>query len=317
MNFTFGTDPEFILVDEKGNPKSAIDVICHGKKNRLEKDGDFFFYDNVLAECTVKPARSREEAVENVGRSLRNLSELVGKYRITTISSAKFCEKEMNHPESRETGCNAEYCAYEMCAVSPEKTKKIFKNSNFRTAGGHIHLGTDLGKSHEICVMLVRMLDLFLGVTSLFLDGRKSSSKRRKIYGSAGRYRQPKYGVEYRTLGNFWLASPILVELVYDICSLVIRLTEEGVYKEFWDVDYEKLNSDEFWNQGGDPASCHVCRGYDVNVLRKMFIEDRNKSLSSGKEIIKVIFRYMPYETKSKIIEMNSRRVDLRREWLV
>ena len=180
MNFTFGTDPEFILIDKKGNPKSAIDVIRHGKKNRLEKEGNFFFYDNVLAECTVKPARSKEEAVENIGKSLRSLSEIIGEYKITTLGSTKFIESEMKHSEARKAGCDVEYCAYEMRPVSSKKTKKLFEKSNFRTAGGHVHLGTDLGKSHETCVMLVRMLDLFLGVSSLILDGRKSSFKRRK-----------------------------------------------------------------------------------------------------------------------------------------
>lgn len=309
MNFTFGSDPEFILIDKKGNPKSAINVIRHGKENKIEKEGNFFFYDNVLAECTVKPAHSRDEAVENVQKSLKILSELIGDYQICTSASAEFSESEMTHPDARKAGCDEEYCAYKMQVVSSAKTKKIFRNSNFRTAGGHVHLGTELGKSHETCVMLVRMLDLFLGVASLFLDGRKSSSRRRKIYGQAGRYRQPKYGVEYRTLSNFWLLNPFMVELVYDICCLVVKLTNDEVYKKFWRVDYEKLNSDKFWNSGGDPSCCHACHGYDVEKLRKMFTKKRNSGLSDGKDVVKLAFYYMPKEIKSKIINFASVRL--------
>jgi hypothetical protein len=312
MNFTFGTDPEFILIDKKGNPKSAIDVIRYGKKNRLEKEGNFFFYDNVLAECTVKPAHSKEEAIENISKSLKILAELIGEnYKISTICSANFPEIEMNHPAAKEAGCDEEYCAYKMQVVSSKKNKKIFKQSNFRTAGGHIHLGTELGKSYETCIMLIRMLDLFLGVASFFMDGKKSSCKRRKLYGQAGRYRQPTYGIEYRTLSNFWLSSPFLVELVYDICSLVIKLTNERVYKEFWTIDYEKLNSDEFWNLGGDPSLCHNCHGYDVKQLRSMFKHERNHSLSCGKNIVKLAFSYMPKQMKSNIINSNSVRRSL------
>ena len=223
MSFSFGSDPEFILSDEKGKFRSAIGIVKATKEKRLGVGGNYFFYDNVLAECTVEPAFSRDQAVENARNSLKTYAEIVRPFRLTCVASAEFEESEMRHKDARIAGCETEMCAYRLAEVPTNRIKKFFKKSNFRTAGGHVHLGTEIGGSHEQSVMLVRMLDLFLGVSSLLVDRDSASVARRRIYGLPGRFRQPTHGVKYRTTGNFWLASPRLVELVYDICGHVVN----------------------------------------------------------------------------------------------
>lgn len=305
MNFSFGTDPEFILIDEKGNLKSAISVLKKDKKNKI-------FYDNVLAECTVEPSFSKKQVVENIKNSIICCAEFVKPYKITNISAGEYSNKELDHPEARKSGCDAEFCAYELKKVSTKKIKKIFKKSNLRTAGGHIHLGTDLGKNYETCIMLVRMLDLFLGLASLDLD---RCCERRKIYGSAGRYRQPSYGLEYRTLGNFWLASPVLVELIYDLCHFVVKATEEKIYENFWHVDYETLNSDDFWNSNGDPSKCHYCHAYDASLLQKLFHMQKEDVEILGKNIKEFAYSFMPDSIVKKIKELKNCKFEIYKEW--
>jgi len=315
MKFTFGSDPEFILMDQKGKFKSAIGVVEGTKKKRLRIGNNQFFYDNVLAECTVAPAESKDAAIENMGKVLKTYASVVRPLRLTNISAANFEKRELLHEDARKAGCEAEFCAYRMKNVSAAGVNKFFEKSGFRTAGGHVHLGTGLGHSHENCIMLVRMLDLFLGTSSLLIDRRPSSIERRKIYGRAGRYRQPKHGAEYRTLGNFWVSSPRLVALVYDICQRVVHLTEDRVHEEFWAVDRERLDSDDFWNSGGDPADCHRCKAYDANVLRKMFQMDREKAIKRGSSIIEFAFKFLPDKIKNKICELGSKRFDMYKEW--
>ena len=315
MRFAFGTDPEFILCDSYGRPKSAIGVIGRGRGNRLESEGNFFFYDNVLAECTVKPAFTAEEAVENVGISLKSMSQIVAPYKITDKATAEFDDSEMGHKEARESGCSPEFCAYGMKEVSNSKIKKLFKNSNVRTAGGHVHIGFDAGDDCEACLMAVRMLDLFLGVPSIVMDYRPGSRRRRRLYGSAGRYRQPDHGLEYRTLGNFWLSSPHLVRLVFDICSEVVRLVEEGFHESLWSVNRDLLESDDFWNAGGSPSDCHVCHGYDVNTLKGMFHMGRNEALRSGADIVSLVCRNMRPSIKSRILQFARKDFDIYKEW--
>lgn len=313
MGFSFGSDPEFILIDEKGNLKSAIDIIGCDKKNKINLKGNNYFYDNVLLECTVLPSVSKKDAIKNIRSSLYGCAKLVYPYKLTTIASGEYDPEELSHKDARKSGCDVEFCAYTLKKISSKKIKKIFKSSNLRTAGGHIHLGTELGKSHETCVMLVRMLDLFLGIASLVLDPSSDSLTRRKLYGSAGRYRQPSYGVEYRTLSNFWLASPELVELVYDLCDFVIKSTEEKIYEIFWKVDYETLQSDEFWNTCGDPADCHICYGYDAILLQKLFESDsEHLQGSSLKEIFET---FVPNELKKRIQNLKCKKFNMYSEW--
>lgn len=315
MEFTFGSDPEFILVDEKGKLKSAIGIVPGSKEKKFEKDGNFFFYDNVLAECTVNPASNAEEAVDNLGKSLRSMAEIVAPLKITNVSAGLFEDHEMNHKEARRAGCAVEMCAYGMRAIPPGKIKKFFRNENFRTAGGHVHLGTSIGMDHEKCVMLIRMLDLFLGIPSLIMDDSQMTVERRRIYGKPGRYRQPEHGVEYRTPGNFWISSPRLTSLFFEICHEVVKLTEECVYHEFWEVDREKLNSDEFWNECGDPSKCHECHGYDVKSLKDAFGMERGEMKSKIEPFVNLAFKYLPNSIKNKVVSLQDSRFDIYEEW--
>jgi hypothetical protein len=57
------------------------------------------------------------------------------------------------------------------------------------------------------------MLDYVIGLPSILID---TDSQRRKLYGKAGSMRHKDYGVEYRTVSNFWLGSQELMSWVYD-----------------------------------------------------------------------------------------------------
>lgn len=106
-----------------------------------------------------------------------------------------------------------------------------------RAAGGHIHLGTgshSLGPWSDIKAisqvradrdrypshLLVPLLDIFVGNTCVLIDRDEGQVERRKLYGRAGEFREPPYGVEYRTLSNFWLRSGPLVGLVTGLSRL-------------------------------------------------------------------------------------------------
>lgn len=315
MKFSFGSDPEFIIIDEKGKLKSAIEIIKKSKEKKLKIGNSFYFYDNVLAECTIEPAHDRQQVIDNIRNCLKNYKDLISPYKLSLISAGHYEDKELKHKDSRKSGCAVEFCAYKLKDIKTTKANKIIKKSNLRTAGGHVHLGTDLGKDYDSCIMLIRMLDLFLGVSCLLVDNCPYSQKRRTVYGQAGRYRRPKYGVEYRTLGNFWFASPELVGLVFDICSVVLELTEQRVYEEFWTVDHEQLNSDEFWNSGGDPSCCHTCHGYDTKLLRSLFKMQKQELLEKGKPIFDLLSKYLPTKIVKKVEEFSNKKFDMYEEW--
>lgn len=315
MAFQIGTDPEFILIDEKNNLKSAIQIIKCGKNKKIKINKSTFFYDNVLAECSVFPSNNSDQFINNIRESLIELSKIIKPFKLSNLCSGNFSEEEMNHKDSRIAGCETEYCAYLLKSINNKKIKNLFKKSNFRTAGGHIHLGTDLGKEDISCVMLIRMLDLFLGTTCLLLENENHYFERRKIYGQPGRYRQPSYGVEYRTPSNFWLMSPKLVDLVYDICSFCVNFVKDKKYEFFWKIDTCKLESDSFWNNGGDPSSCHACHGYNVKNLIKLYEMDKNKIKKQIESIKKITDYYFTTDINKKISKLSEKKFDLYKEW--
>jgi len=250
---TLGADPEFILRDAEGRLKSAIGVVPGRKEQRYDLgNGHQAYYDNVLAECSIKPGASAEEAVENFRDCFKRFAELIQPNKLCIEASATFPEEDCKHEEAQRFGCDPEICAYDVVVCAPPKPKGSF----FRTAGGHVHMGYDGGSESEneednIDIQwnrtwIIRMCDLFLGVPSILIDHDPTSKARRRLYGNAGRYRQCfDYGVEYRSLGNFWLASPRLVELVYDLGNFTVDFVLErgGLHEALWDgrVPAERL----------------------------------------------------------------------------
>ena len=67
---TVGTDPEFVIVDAKNKPRSAINIVKGSKTKRIRMKKHEFFYDNVLAECSISPANSKETLIKNIRESL-------------------------------------------------------------------------------------------------------------------------------------------------------------------------------------------------------------------------------------------------------
>ena len=152
-----------------------------------------------------------------------------------------------------------------------------------------------------------------LGIPALYLDHDPTSKVRRELYGLAGRFRTPSYGVEYRSIGNFWLTSPKLVEVVYDICELVISLLADGVDK-LWKVDIDRLQSYEAWS---DPnfhqSQCYQSLLYDPKEL-KLAID--SSDLKSGEKFLKIANQFLPKNLQTKIAKLIvPQKTTLYKEW--
>lgn len=308
--FTIGTDPEFMVTDASGNIRSAIGVIKSSKNKRTKMEGHELYYDNVFAEFALKPASSREEFLSNLQEAISLMSSLIGDNRIICKAAHSFPKSELNHPAAMEGGCKEEFCAYTLDPkVVPDSW---FRNNRLRVAGGHIHVGTSLIENEVDRQLMVRMFDLFLGIPSIYLDKDSSSPKRRRLYGKAGRYRDPDYGVEYRTLGNFWLSSPKLAGLIYDLIEFTLNFFLDGRHYDYWKVDYEALEDDDNYNTPGwTPSKAHECFGYDSVALQKTI----NNSTDDG-SFLNFATELMPSKLRKKVSDAISyEQFDLRDEW--
>src|SRR5690348_8114079 len=100
MKITFGSDPEFFLVNEKDEFKSAIGIVPGRKEVRYDLgNGHKAYYDNVLAECEIKPANSAKNAIKQFGDCFQRYAKLVKPYRLLPQASVTFPEKECNTKE--------------------------------------------------------------------------------------------------------------------------------------------------------------------------------------------------------------------------
>lgn len=295
MEFTFGTDPEF-MISRWEELHSAISLLPK-KEQALVKNGNKFYYDNVLAEIAVKPAKNKDEAIKNINESLRQLSKLINPTKFIIRASGKYPIKQLNDKDAKIAGCTPEWNVYSLrCVLPPEE---VISKTSFRTAGGHIHIGAEGLENPIKAFDVIRMMDLFVAIPSLFIDTDETSKERRKIYGHAGSHRATDYGFEYRSLGNFWFSSPDHVSLIYDLTKFVLDFVNQGNHKKFWSVNEKLL-------QSSDPSKAYNCTGYDAKSLCKTINSCDKKQ---AEKFMMFISNYLNDDLNARIEKMSEKEL--------
>jgi hypothetical protein len=305
-----GSDPEFMLT-KNDQYFSAISIIPANKYERQRIGRNEFYHDNVMAECAVYPGKTKSDVISNIRECLNDYIQLIKPYKLKVQASQNYPASELLDPRAKKAGCDPEMDVYSLTTVKPPEEE--FATNPLRTAGGHIHLGCKMAQDEFQGYFIIRMLDLCLGLPSIYLDKDTSSPMRRKIYGNAGRFRKPKWGVEYRSLGNFWLASPTLVILIYDVCNFVLEFVKKERHYDFWSVD-DRLNDPESWyDEDWSPACSYHCNGYNLNDLRAA-IDDSDKN--KGEQFWPILEKIMPKELFFEL-KKDYPTYDLYKEWTI
>lgn len=208
---TIGADPEVFVIDSNNKVTSAIGFVGGSKEHPKPVSHGAVQEDNILAEFNIDPATCKIDFVNNIDIVMLELQKILDKSNLKTsiITSHNFNKKKLLSwgEKAMEFGCSSEWNAW------TERVKPKPKSATtLRTAGGHIHVGYD-DPFEPANYELTKMLDYVLGLQSVLID---KDSKRRALYGKAGSMRHKPYGMEYRTLSNFWLKSQELKEWVYD-----------------------------------------------------------------------------------------------------
>ena len=289
MTFTFGTDPEFMLRDKHNNYVSAIRVLP-SKASPIAVGSGHAYYDNVMAELSIEPAKTRDMAIWNIRKTIGCARDACRGLELVCQASQEYPESELEHPEAKVVGCSPEMDAYDMQAHAPDAAS--FANTRLRTAGGHVHLGSPI--IQEVGYYpVVHMLDLFLGLPCIALDTDPTSPKRRKLYGNAGRFRITSYGLEYRSIGNFWLQNVNAIGVVYDICEFVLEYCANGRNKRLWEYDYSTLQQDINNEEDIIPTKYQKCIGYDLpNVVEAI---NNHTDINLNSEIADLVEKDMPF----------------------
>lgn len=240
---SMGFDIEFALLNTKGKLVSAIPYILGTKDMPYDVDGGNIQRDNVAFEIAVDYMYSCVDLIDNLRSVLRQGSKKLPKrYRLSCIPSGIYSDKELKHPEAKEFGCDADYDA--KTGNVNEFSGKV--DPNLRSFGFHVHTGWGEGRIDPRIHVLAS--DLTLGLFSAMKDNSEAAMQRRLLYGKPSCYRIKPYGVEYRTLSNYFCKSPRLIKIVYLLNQIACAISSQPGHMlenvDMYEVSNAIINND-------------------------------------------------------------------------
>lgn len=210
-NILVGGDPEVFLF--KGNkPKSSQGLLGGSKEHpRQIKDlpkGFMILEDNVTAEFNFPPAKNLQTFKENVTAGLGAVKATAREHKLKVgiIPALHFPPEELTSKGAQILGCDPDFCVWTM-----QQNESPVPPPSLRTAAGHVHIGWD-EPSLEQRVNVGRLFDVHLTLPSILATDQ---NERRQLYGRAGAVRFKPYGIECRTLDNFWIRNQKSIGKVY------------------------------------------------------------------------------------------------------
>lgn len=262
MTVTIGTDPELFLVDSAGAPVPVCGLIGGAKGKPLDLgEGYGVQEDNVMLEFNTPPADDPYAFIECVRTGIAKVNDLIRVKlpRLTLDSRGErlFTSEQLADPKAMTFGCSPDFDGHghgkPHTAVDPARLHDA--GGAWRFAGGHVHLGYKVAFDVPDFVTAA-FGDIFLGLPSVGLDNQP---KRRALYGCPGRYRPTKYGIEYRTLSNFWVQDSNYLDQVahraYALGHFMENCPETRMHKLFREVpwaDVRRAINDEDETRAAD-----------------------------------------------------------------
>lgn len=200
------TDPEmFVMTKEGGIITSVAGLLGCSKDDKKDFGVVRLQEDNVLAEFDIDPAYTFEQfnsMIESGFDAVTGIIEPMGLTIAKGVSSHIYTPQEMKFfaESAFEFGCEPDYNGL----TGMKNPKPQAADEGLRSAGGHIHFGftKDLPVTSSNQQLVAILCDYYLGLPSVLMD---SDTRRRELYGKAGAIRFKPYGIEYRTLSNFWI----------------------------------------------------------------------------------------------------------------
>lgn len=223
-----GADPEVFLRDGTGKMFSVIGLIGADKYNPMQipgmEKGFTLQEDNVALEFGIPPADSADRFFEHINTVMESSKTYLKGLNFSKLSCTVFPEDQMQHPLAYVFGCEPDYNAW----TGAENTKPQPPHEFMRSAGGHVHVETKQKWSD-----VVKAMDTFLSIPAVFMD---EGVERKQLYGKSGACRIKPYGVEYRTLSNFWIAPEGTEEERRKLCHWVWRNTERALKADMTEI---------------------------------------------------------------------------------
>jgi hypothetical protein len=260
MKLTLGCDPELFLADAAGAVHSCIGLIGGTKAVPAQLplgDGYAVQEDNVAVEFNIPPAGSREEWDSSIQKTIEFLQAFTKEQyglSFSNLSAALFPEDQLDNPAAQAFGCEPDYDAW----TGKMNPKPEAADKRLRSCGGHIHIG--LGKVDAATAeRMGRLMDLYAGVPSVLMD---NGELRKELYGKRGAMRYKPYGMEYRTLSNFWVLSPETRNWAWDATHQAVEALQQGM-----DVMSLDQQIAEAINNNNKAVAMSLVKDYSLKVI--------------------------------------------------
>ena len=226
-----GADPE-MFASKGGIIDSVAGKLGCSKKNKLSFEGFRIQEDNVLIEFDIDPndTFSGFNADCSVAMMKSKALLLPLGMNIEKGSSHVYTREELMsfHKSAFEFGCDPDYNI-----LDGRRNPKPVAQQGLRTAGGHLHIGwshIDDSNMKQTQQRVGTMCDYLLGIASVIKD---SDTRRRELYGKAGAVRTKEYGIEYRSLSNFWIWKKEDRRWAYDTAIKAYNAANGEQYDKF------------------------------------------------------------------------------------
>jgi len=204
-----GADPEFLLMNNDGKIRYAAHVAGFYHEDQLGSDGPW-------AEIRPDPAIDVSDFIDNIQEILKH---------------------------HKNTEAIQEYQWLGGCYYYGQQ---IGGASRSWPLGGHIHIGSparlarataSFGDHYKesVYACLDKILDEYVAIPAIKIDGKEDSRKRRSEFGEFGDVRLDHDRLEYRMLSGEWLTHPemakIVIGTVKAISHAFFRILDEADYK--------------------------------------------------------------------------------------
>ena len=248
QGITLGCDPEFFFT-RNGKVIGSERIV---PKDGILSPGGLTVIDGVQAELHPQQSTCRELLAHNIRACMFHIDQTTqGTDIVPDFSQVVEIEKtelDSLSDENKKFGCSSSMNNHKRGKDKVTTIKADPLKYLKRSAGGHIHLGAQQNvyvlephggrqvpnPTHAILqspAELVPVLDVLVGNTSVLLDKDPGNKERRKNYGKAGEYRLPDYGIEYRTLSNFWLRGIPLFSFVFGLARQAVNIVDQSTEK--------------------------------------------------------------------------------------
>lgn len=261
MKLTVGSDIEFFISTNRDtHPKSIVPgkAVCNFSKDEpyCHQHGRMH-WDNLLLEICPDEATTEDEFLVHIKEMMAYAATKAKEKQcqLTPYASAYVSHDLATSETGTVFGCDPDMNAYTRTFQTIDSNMV----SNLRTAGGHIHIGLPEAKTMAQKVILAKLCDLYLGIPSVLLDQDRI---RRRLYGKAGSFRPKPYGIEYRTLSNYWAFNDRYIKWVYN--------QVEEIADFFKQVDAEVNSSNDEWKAMLNPeVSAEIAEIINQHDVRK------------------------------------------------